>query len=290
VPDNATAGSWFDPSARRAIRLIDATAGETAAHDGATGADATDDGPLLDAALGAALLQQVAAGATETLRIYRPQPTLAFSGRDCASPGIAAAAAAARAAGFVPVRRGPGGRAAAYHRGTLCLDHVGPVALAGAGAGAGAGQDTSQIRPRFAAFAELIAGALRSAGIDAGIGPVPGEYCPGEFSIHDGAGHKLVGTAQRLVRGGWLFGTVLVVQDPEPLRSVLDAVYGALGLEWDPRSVGAVSDATPGGVGIDEVLAALLDAYRRLADLVPATMPDDTVALARTRLDLHRVR
>jgi len=37
---------------------------------------------------------------------------------------------------------------------------------------------------------------------------VPGEYCPGEFSINDGHGHKLIGTAQRLVRGAWLFGTV----------------------------------------------------------------------------------
>ena len=287
MPDNATPDGPFDVPGGRTIRLIDDRSGKSAGAGGAT-----DDGPLMDAALGAALLQQVAAGAPETLRIYRPQPTLAFSGRDCASPGIAAAAAAARVAGFVPVRRGPGGRAAAYHRGTLCLDHVGPVAPGDADAGAGAVRDTAQIWPRFAAFAELMSGALRRAGIDAGIGAVPGEYCPGEFSIHDGAGHKLVGTAQRLVRGGWLFGTVLVVQDPEPLRSVLDAVYGALGLEWDPRSVGAVADAAPGGgiVGIDDVLAAVLDGYRRLAELVPATMPADTVALARARLDLHRVR
>src|SRR6478672_13340841 len=87
---------------------------------------AVDRDPLLDIALGPALLQQVAAaGGPELLRVYRPRPTLAFSGRDCASPGIAAAASAARAAGFVPVRRGPGGRAAGYHAGALCLDHVG---------------------------------------------------------------------------------------------------------------------------------------------------------------------
>ncbi len=70
--------------------------------------------PLLDIALGPALLSAVAAGggSAQQLRLYRPGPTLAFSGRDCATEGIAAAAAAARAAGFEPVRRGPGGRAA----------------------------------------------------------------------------------------------------------------------------------------------------------------------------------
>ncbi len=240
----------------------------------------TDRGPLIDAALGAALLQQVGGGAPETLRVYRPQPTLAFSGRDCASPGISAAAAAARKAGFVPIRRGPGGRAAAYHRGTLCLDHIGPVAETGVGTG----PDVTQIRPRFAAFAELIAGALRAVGVNAGVGPVPGEYCPGEFSIHDGAGHKLVGTAQRLVRGAWLFGTVIVVQDPEPLRAVLDAVYDALRLEWDPASVGSVAGAAGGAgidsAGIEKVLTAVLDAYRQFAELDPAVLPADTVALA----------
>lgn len=285
-----------DNKAHRTIRLLDETAvsdrmmGDQRVDDQMTGDQVTgeqlmgDGGPLMDAALGAALLAQVGDGAPAVLRVYRPAATLAFSGRDCASPGIAAAAAAARSAGFVPVRRGPGGRAAAYHRGTVCLDHIGPVTAGGVGTG----PDVDQIRPRFEAFANLILGALRSAGVDAGIGPVPGEYCPGEFSIHDGAGHKLVGTAQRLVRGAWLFGTVIVVQDPEPLRSVLDAVYAALGLDWDPASVGAVSGAAP-GVGITDVVGAVLDAYRALGDLTPAALPDGAVALAQSRLDLHRV-
>ena len=166
--------------------------------------------PLLDIALGPALLSAVAAGggSEQQLRLYRPGPTLAFSGRDCATEGIAAAAAAARAAGFEPVRRGPGGRAAGYHRASLCLDHV-----------AADPHGRTEIRARFTGFGELLVEALRAVGADARLGPVPGEYCPGEFSINDGHGHKLVGTAQRLVRGGWLFGTVILVTDPEPVRS-----------------------------------------------------------------------
>src|SRR5690349_18917510 len=103
-----------DTAAGRAVELFD----DTAAVAGRE--------PLLDIALGPALLQRAAAGGPEMLRLYRPRPTLAFSGRDAATPGIVTAAAAARRAGFAPLRRGPGGRAAAYHPGALCLDHVGP--------------------------------------------------------------------------------------------------------------------------------------------------------------------
>jgi lipoate-protein ligase A len=234
--------------------------------------------PLLDVALGPALLSAVAAEAgADRLRLYRPGPTLAFSGRDCATPGIGAAAAAARAAGFTPVRRGPGGRAAAYHRGALCLDHV-SADPHGAG----------EIRARFTGFGELLVDALRAVGADARLGPVPGEYCPGEFSINDGHGHKLVGTAQRLVRGGWLFGTVILVTDAEPLRSVLVEVYRALGLDWDPATVGSVQDTAP-GVTVSDVQRAVLDAYAQRWELSPAPIPADVLADAAARLERHHV-
>ena len=194
--------------------------------------------PLLDVALGGALLQQVGAGASELLRVYRPRPTLAFSGRDCASPGIGAAAAAAVAARFhagAPRSRWPGGRlpprnACAWITSARSRPPDPPRQRPG----------RRPDPPRFTLFADLLTGALRSLGVDAQLGPVPGEYCPGEFSINDGHGHKLVGTAQRLVRGAWLFGTVIVVEDADPVRSVLDEVYRALGLDWNPASVGAV--------------------------------------------------
>jgi len=139
----------------------------------------TERDPMQDIALGPALLSAVAAsGGPDRLRLYRPLPTLAFSGRDCATPGIGVAAAAARAAGFAPVRRGPGGRAAGYHRGALCLDHVSADP-----------HGHGEIKARFTGFGGLLVDALRAVGADARLGPVPGEYCPGEFSINDGHGH-----------------------------------------------------------------------------------------------------
>ena len=277
--------------------MVDSDAGRTLLLIDDVGAAGAGRDQLLDIALGPALLQQVAAaGGPELLRVYRPRPTLAFSGRDCASPGIAAAASAARAAGFVPVRRGPGGRAAGYHAGALCLDHVGLDQLGLISSvvdqlgtdHSGSQRGMDQIRPRFAAFGQLLAGALRDLGVDAQVGPVPGEYCPGEFSINDGHGHKLVGTAQRLVRGGWLFGTVILVADPEPVRDVLTAVYDALGLEWDPATVGAV-DSAAAGISVDEAKAAVLHAYGALAPLVPGELTAMAIDLASSRADRHRV-
>jgi octanoyl-[GcvH]:protein N-octanoyltransferase len=242
----------------------------------AAGSPIPESDPQLDIALGPALLQQVAAaGGPETLRLYRPAPTLAFSGRDCATPGIGRAATVALAGGFTPLRRGPGGRAAAYHRGAVCLDHVG-VDTAGPAA----------IRPRFIRFGELLTEALRAVGVDAEVGPVPGEYCPGEFSVNDGRGHKLVGTAQRLVRGGWLFSTVILVADPEPVRTVLTGTYDALGLDWDPRTVGAVQTVAP-GVCMSDVETAVLTAYARLGPQLPGALSPELIELARARAERH---
>lgn len=242
--------------------------------------------PLLDIALGPALLHAASRsggqgpghGAAPVLRLYRPAPTVAFSGRDCASPGIAGAAATARSRGFIPVRRGAGGRAVAYHSGALCVDHVSPD-----------GAEKSSTAERFASFGALYRDALRSLGIEgATVGEVPGEYCPGEYSVNDGHGHKLVGTAQRLVPGAWMFSAVVVISDPDPLRDVLEAVYRELSLDLDPASVGAIDRAVP-GVSKDEVERALLSTYAAIGALVPEPLAESVVELALGRADRHRV-
>jgi len=242
--------------------------------------DRTEHDPVTQAALGPALIDlhtERAEPGQEYLRIYRTPPVLAFTGRDCASPGIGAAARAAIDHGFAPVRRGPGGRAAAHHRGALCLDHVGGFDDAGL-----------QITQRFARFADLAAAALAGLGVAAGVGAVPGEYCPGEYSVHDGQGHKLLGSAQRLTRTGWLFSTVIIVSDPGPLRDVLVDVSAALDLDFDPVSVGAVGTAAP-GVGRDQVQTALLAALTHHIPVTDSRLPPRALELAATRAARHHV-
>ncbi len=233
--------------------------------------------PVEDAALGPALLARtVASGGPALLRVYSPAPTLAFSRRDTHAPGFADAVRAARRHGFTPVVRAPGGRAAAYHRAALVLDHVSPDPDPHTGS-----------RTRFEQVASRLARALRGLGVDARVGAVPGEYCPGEFSVNAAGRRKLVGTAQRVVRGGWLFGVVVLVADPDPVRAVLEEVYPYLGLPWDPATVGAVSDSVP-GITTAAVEAAVLDTYASISRLVPAPWPHDALGQARAELGRYR--
>ncbi|HBH58031.1 MAG TPA: lipoate--protein ligase, partial [Arthrobacter bacterium] len=71
---------------------------------------------------------------------------VAFGQRDTRLPGFEAAAQACREHGFEPLVRKAGGRAAAYHEGTLVVDHVMPHADAIAGS-----------KDRFSFFGELLA-------------------------------------------------------------------------------------------------------------------------------------
>jgi lipoate-protein ligase A len=229
--------------------------------------------PALDTAVSRALLEAVAAGARgETLRLYRPDDVLAFSGLDAASPGFPAALAAARSTGFTPALRLAGGRAAVFHSGTLAFAWAMPVAELRAG-----------IQERFDALAEIVAAALRGLGVDARIGEVPGEYCPGEHSVNARGRVKLMGVGQRVVRGAAHVGGVIVVRGSERVREALAPVYAALELSFDPASAGAVEDEI-GPVEPEAVAEALLAELERRGH-APRPAPEGAFAalLARAR-------
>jgi octanoyl-[GcvH]:protein N-octanoyltransferase len=209
--------------------------------------------PRQDMDLSLAALADLGRAGEGRLRVHSPAPTAAFSRLDSLAPGYAAAADASAALGFAPVVRPAGGRLAAYHRDALVLDLVAPHPDPRAGH-----------RARFAAVAATLAEGLRELGVDARPGPVPGEYCPGEHSVNARGATKLVGTAQRLTRHGYLFSSVVLVGDPEPVRAVLAASYPLLGLEWDPATVGCVAAEAP-GITVADVAGVLVP---RLLELV----------------------
>jgi octanoyl-[GcvH]:protein N-octanoyltransferase len=257
--------------------------------------DCFPDDPALDAAVSRAVMHRVAQGALpETLRLARPAAVVAFAKRDALSPGYPQALAAARAGGFGAILRLAGGRAAVFHEGTLELAHAVPDPDPKPG-----------IHERFEATATLIARALRELGVDARVGEVPREYCPGRWSVNAAGARKLAGTGQRVVAGGSHTGAVIVVDGAERVRSVLEPVYAALGLEWDPPTVGAVEDevggerSASGGAAAPELGAsaatlwdavrdALLAEYARRFELVPAELDDETLALAQRLAGEHR--
>lgn len=195
------------------------------------------------------------------VRLYRPQPTVAFGQRDQRLPGFAAAVAAARHRGFTPLVRRAGGRAAAYHRGSLVVDHIEPDP-----------DPIRESRARFVAFGELFVDVLRRCGLDAHLGPIPHEYCYGEHSVHgvkrdeQDVRIKLVGTAQRQIAAGWLFSSSIIVEQGSIIRRVLSEVYAAMGIPWDPLTAGAASDVQP-GITVDGVEEALLQTYAQYWEL-----------------------
>ncbi len=219
----------------------------------------------LDTAVSREILDEVARGARlETLRLWRPPDALAFSVVDRTRAGFPAAVAAGRAAGFEPFLRLVGGHAAVYAREAVAFAWAIP-----------APDPRSGIAERFAEAAQIVAAALRALGIDARIGEVPGEYCPGSHSVNARGVVKLMGVGQRVLRGAAHVGGVVVAGGSARLRAVLAPVYAALALPFDPEALGSVEDERA-GTGPDEVAEALLAELARRYDLL-AGAPDPSL-------------
>ena len=235
------------------------------------------DGAAADLALTAALAERVSEGVTgSTLRLYQPGPTVAFGRLDTLAPGFRGAVAAARAHGFEPVLRGPGGRAAAYHGGSLVVELILADAVPRAG-----------IRRRYAEMIAVLLEALAGVGVAAHQGQLPDEYCPGEFSVI-AAGTKLGGVAQRVVAHASVTGVAIVVRDVTPVRDALTAVYAALGQPLDPATVGA-ADGVAAAIAMDDVEAAVERAFAARYRLVPDAVAPGLIAAAADRAAEHRI-
>lgn len=218
----------------------------------------------------ALLLRSPSATWSELVHVYVPHgPTVAFSGRDLRSPGIAAATEVARAAGFEPVVRSPGGRMVAYDSGSVVIDHL---------------DRTTGIRhagsSTFAQNAESHVRVLRAFGdVDARVGEVDGEYCPGEFSINVGGTAKVVGSAQRVTATGSLFSTVVQVAVSDRVRAVIVDVSEALGYDLRHSSIAGLADHVP-GLTAGEVAEAFAADYRDRLGLTDGPLPAEVVVHA----------
>ncbi len=129
---------------------------------------------------------------------------------------------------------------------------------------------SSRIRRRASTFGADYAEVLRSLGVDARVGEIPGEYCPGEYSVNVAGRIKAIGTARRVVAGAWLFSSSVVVTDPDPIRAVLTDVEAALGVAWDPTTGGSISEVSP-GITVDAVADAFASYYGRDRVLTPSS-------------------
>jgi len=222
--------------------------------------------PAYDTAISRAILERVARGELpDTIRLARPGAMVAFGKQDVSSPGYAGAADAAREHGFDAVKRLAGGRAAVFHEQT--------VAFAWAQHNPDPWPGTHD---RFRVVAGVLERALKRLGVDARTGEVPGEYCPGEYSVNARGKTKLAGIGQRIIKGGTHIGGVIVVSGAARIRNVLIPVYDALALPWDPDTTGSIEDEL-GPVSFEDVTAAI---RAELPALEESTLDAATLALA----------
>jgi len=234
------------------------------------------DDPALDVAVSRAILLRVAAGELpETLRLTRPPAMVAFGRQDVASAPYLAAVEAARGAGFEAIERLAGGRAAIFHESTFALAHARPDH-----------EPQAHIYPRFEEASEWIANALRRLGVDARVGEVPREYCPGGYSVNARGAIKLAGIGQKLIKGAGHLGGVLVVGESARVREALVPVYEALGLPFDPATAGSVEDELP-SIDMAAVEEALTDGLRPTYHVEDAPLDPETFELARRLAPEH---
>jgi lipoate-protein ligase A len=201
---------------------------------------------------------------------------LAFGRKDAHSPGFAPAVRSAREAGFEPVLRLAGGRAAIFHEATLAFAWAIPDA-----------RPRERIGARFDELAAIVVEAFRALGVDARVGEVPGEYCPGAHSVNARGERKLMGVGQRVIARAAHVGGVIVVGDAARVRRGLVPVYAALDLHWRPEATGCVADEAPGAT-LDAVEAAILAAFAARHDLADGSLAAETLARAAALEPEHR--
>jgi lipoate-protein ligase A len=178
------------------------------------------------------------------VRVWSPHRQVAFGRRDARSEGYEAARAAAERRGFRPYERRVGGRAVAYTGATLAFVRVEPISELRGGLG-----------ERYDAAITDLERALEGLGVPVERGEPPDSFCPGSHSLS--ASGKLVGLAQRVQRDAALVAGICVVRDADAIADVLDPIYAALDVPFDPASVGSVVRA--GGPADPEVVARAIE-------------------------------
>ena len=225
---------------------------------------------MFDTAVSHALLRRAGRGEIgETLRVSVPARMVAFGRQDVASDGYKEAAVEARQRGFAAIERLAGGRAAVFHPGTISFSWTVPDL-----------EPRSGISIRFKEIADVVAATLERLGVDAHIGEIPGEYCPGAYSVNARRQHKIMGVGQRVIGGAAHVGGVIVVNDAAAIRDVLVPVYEALGVPWEPATVGSVEHELGAPRDIEKVADTFVAEFADRFTLEEGLLDDTTLAEA----------
>jgi len=212
--------------------------------------------PEADRALTDEAVERTRESGVPSLRVWRPHRQVAFGRRDARAEGYPVAREAAQAAGFPSLERSTGGRAVAYTGTTVAVAHAVP------------NDDLRRgLAERYDETLQTVQRALWRLGVPAQQGEPADAFCPGGHSLSWKG--KIVGVAQRVRKGVAMVGAIVVVDDHEDIAAVLEPVYEALELPFDPDSVGSVARAEgradPDAV-VEELESVFLDATEEAAE------------------------
>jgi len=195
------------------------------------------------------LIDHTAATGERGVRVWTPHRQVAFGRRDANREGYDRAREIVTEREYALIERTVGGHAVAFTGRTVAFAATEPV------------DDTrTGIQQRYDDATAAIRDALAELGVDAREGEPEGAFCPGTHSLS--ADGKIVGLAQRVHRDVAAVSGIIVVCDHDQIAAILEPVYGALGIPFDPDAVGSVARA--GGSGDPETViraveTALLD-------------------------------
>jgi lipoate-protein ligase A len=164
------------------------------------------------------------------VRVWRPHPHVAFGRRDANREGYNEARQVAADRGYAVADRAVGGHAVALPGTTVTFAAAEPVE-----------ESRTGIQERYDRAASTLAAALAELGVDVEEGEPDGAFCPGTHSLS--ATGKIVGLAQRVRSDVAVVSGVVVVQDHREIADVLEPVYEALSIPFDPDAVGSVARA-----------------------------------------------
>jgi lipoate-protein ligase A len=239
--------------------------------------DSFADNPPLDIAVSKALLDRISLGEeNDTLRIYLPPKVIAFGAQDIASEGFNSAKFASRSKGFESIRRIVGGRAIAMSESTIAFSLIQK-----------SDNPRSGIIPRFIAISNSLRAVLKNLGIDANIGKVDGEYCPGDFSVNARHMKKIIGIGQRIASRATYIGGVIVLENHMLIKDILSNIYSHLAIEWDPDTVGSISEEI-GPVSVENVIHELIKEFSLHNDLKKVSLNEDILRLAKTQFTSYK--
>lgn len=183
--------------------------------------------PESDAQVTADLLERTKSTGEPGLRVWFPHRQVTFGRRDARAAGYQRAREIAAEHGFPPIERQVGGRAVAYSGTTIAFGLARPVADIRRG-----------IEERYEATTMAVQRALWRLGVPVQRGEPPESFCPGNHALQWRG--KLAGFAQRVQQGAAIVGGIVIVRDHEAIADVLEPVYGALDVPFDPETVGSI--------------------------------------------------